>query len=175
MCYKFSMIQNRDTGYCAIWSLPTKDTPKGLFQEDVHCISIEALHDKAHLRVATKATSEQQRKYGLPSQRAFLNLEQCLNVYSQAAQFVCHFHSRAGTHKKVPQVTICLPSNFGKWYADGAIIISLILFIRGILQHILHFKQFIRHHLFACRESRSSGKWRNGQQIVHFEVYALLN
>lgn len=101
--------------------------------------------------------------------------EQCLNVYGQAAQFECHFHSSAGTHEEVPRVTICLPSNSGKWYADGAIITSLILFIRGISQRILHFKQFIRHHLFACRASRGGGKWRNRQQIVHFEVRALLN
>lgn len=78
MYCKFITIQIRDTGYCAIWSLPTKDAPKSFLQEDVYCTSIEALHDKAGLLIATKATSELQRTYGLASQHAFMNPEQCL-------------------------------------------------------------------------------------------------
>lgn len=59
--------------------------------------------------------------------------------------------------------------NFSKWYADEVITTSLILFIWGILRHRLPFKQFIKHHLFGCRASRSGGKWRKRQQIVRFE------
>lgn len=79
------------------------------------------------------------------------------DVYGQAVQFECHFHSRASTHEEVPKVTICLPSNSGKWYADGAIITSLILFVRGISRHILHFKHII------CSPAVRAGAAVNGE------------